>query len=68
MRHGKKKRGFLFRVKAEAPFSMHTVIYHQKRLLPRRVDERLMGNPTGLLRPCRAAWMLENTVMVEMRI
>lgn len=44
MRH-EKKRGSLLRVKPEAPFNMHTVIYHQKRLLPRKLDESLHGLP-----------------------
>lgn len=60
-----KKRGSLLRVKPEAPFSMHTVIYHQKRFLPRKVNERLMGFPTGLLWPCRASRILEITVTGE---
>lgn len=63
----KKKRGSLLRVRPEAPFSVHTVIYHQKRLLPRKLDERLMGFPTGLLGPCWAAWILEITVMGGVR-
>lgn len=36
MRHGKKKRGSLLGVKPKAPFSIHTVVYHQKRFLPRK--------------------------------
>lgn len=50
-------------VRPEAPFSLHTVIYHQKTLLLRREDERLLGSLVGLPRPC---W--EITVMGEERI
>lgn len=65
---GHEKRGVPLRVTLEAPFIAHTVIYHRETSLPRRVDERLMGFPTGLPGPCWAAWILEIAVMAERRI
>lgn len=49
MRH-EKKRGSLLRVKPEAPLSIHTVIYHQKRFLPKSSGWKADGLPHWVAR------------------